>query len=81
MIIETDSDLYYTILSNWRKQAVHFGLREFSDWIEKHHGMVHVNRNFQHRDLRCDGAGIVSGVDCIFFDREQDYLMFILKNT
>ena len=81
MIIETDIDLYRTIRRNWRSQTVSYGLGYFSNWIEQYHGMVHVNRNFQQRDLLSDEAGIVSGVDCISFDREQDYLMFILKNT
>lgn len=81
MIIETDSDLYHAIKSNWRKQASNAGLRDFSSWIEHHQGMVHVNRDFHHRDLISDEAGIVVGLDYIWFDQEKDYLIFILKNT
>lgn len=81
MIIETDSDLYQVIKSNWWKQASNAGLGDFSSWIEQYRGMVHVNMCFQHRALLSDEAGIVVGIDCIRFEQEADYLIFVLKNT
>ena len=80
MIIETNSELYRIIRRNWHNQTVNYGLRDFSDWVEQYNGMIHVNRNFQHRYLLSDEAGIVPGVDCICFERERDYFMFLLRN-
>jgi len=85
MIIETDSELYQTIRSNfvdlmYSKHYSYFHHGEkFSKLLYESGGKLSSKWISLDTLCACDSLGIIIGIEYIEFENDEDYVGFVLK--
>lgn len=78
MKIETCTELYYKIRSNFRPGTASGRSADFKQLLTEYGANVNTSRRTGHHYV-CDYVGISPGIDFIEFHDEKLYTMFLLR--